>query len=148
VGKVKSQGEDGIRGQYISSTTAHLMMKRAVTMTFFDEVHIDVSQLPAPSTLWVQHLHSSFTTITVHCSDSSRQKFFWVPSLDATASRHELMDSPLGERLYIDQDSPIRVRVEGDEFYEHEPGPPKATEGVRVDLTTEPKQPPYRIMVS
>lgn len=58
------------------------------------------------------------------------------------------MDSPFIDRLYIDQDTPIRVRVEGDEFYEHEPGPPKATEGVRVDLTREPKQPPYRIMVS
>lgn len=50
VGKVKSQDEDGIRGRYTPNTTARLLMKRAVTMTFFDEVHIDVSQLPAPST--------------------------------------------------------------------------------------------------
>ncbi len=81
-------------------------------------------------------------------SDSSRQKFFWAPTLEVTASREALMDSTFSDRLYIDQDTPIRVRVEGDEFYEHEPGPPKATEGVRVDRTREPKQPPYRIMVS
>jgi DNA-directed RNA polymerase III subunit RPC8 len=58
------------------------------------------------------------------------------------------MDSAFAERLYIELDAPIRFRVEGDEFYDDEPGPPKATEGVRVDLTREPKKPPYHIFVS
>ncbi|KIM33099.1 hypothetical protein M408DRAFT_326752 [Serendipita vermifera MAFF 305830] len=114
-GKVKSQDEDGIR----------------VSLTFFDEVYIDVSQLPAPCAY-----------------DFSRQKFFWSPSLEEGATRLQLMDSPFGERLYIELDAPIRFRVEGDEFYDDEPGPPKASEGVRVDLTREPKKPPYRIFAS
>ena len=57
------------------------------------------------------------------------------------------MDSPFAERLYIELDAPIRFRVEGDEFYDDEPGPPKALEGVRIDLTKEPKKAPYRIFV-
>jgi hypothetical protein len=56
------------------------------------------------------------------------------------------MDSPIVERLYIELDGTIRFRVDGDEFYDFEPGPPKATEGVRVDLT-KPKQAPYKIYV-
>jgi DNA-directed RNA polymerase III subunit RPC8 len=80
-------------------------------------------------------------------SDFSRQKFFWAPSLEEGATRLQLMDSPFTERLYIELDAPIRFRVEGDEFYDDEPGPPKASEGVRVDLTREPKKPPYHIFV-
>lgn len=53
----------------------------------------------------------------------------------------------MSERLYINVDAPIRIRVEGDEFYDEEPGPPKAAEGVRLDLTRDAKKPSYRIMV-
>ncbi|PVG02100.1 hypothetical protein CPB86DRAFT_752314 [Serendipita vermifera] len=115
VGKVKSQDEQGIR----------------VTLNFFDEIYIDVTQLPAPCAF-----------------DSSRQKFFWSPTLDEDATRTQLMDSPISERLYIELDAPIKFRVEGDEFHDEEPGPPKMSEGVRIDLTKEPKRAPYRIIAS
>ncbi|CAG7847507.1 DNA-directed RNA polymerase III subunit rpc8 Short=RNA polymerase III subunit C8; AltName: Full=RNA polymerase III subunit C25 [Serendipita indica DSM 11827] len=114
IGKVKSQDEDGIR----------------VTLTFFDEVHIDKSQLPAPCAF-----------------DSSRQKFFWAAQMEPDTKRTELMDSPFQERLYIELDAPIRFRVEGDEFYDDEPGPPKAAQGAKYDLTVS-KRPPYRIFAS
>ncbi|KAG8779211.1 DNA-directed RNA polymerase III subunit rpc25 [Serendipita sp. 401] len=115
IGKVKSQDEEGIK----------------LTLTFFDEIYIDKTQLPAPCAY-----------------DSSKQQFFWAPKLEADATRTQLMDMPLSERLYIELEAPIRFRVEGDEFYDEEPGPPKATEGVRIDLTREPKRAPYQIFAS
>jgi DNA-directed RNA polymerase III subunit RPC8 len=48
--------------------------------------------------------------------------------------------------MYIDAGEIVRVRVESDEFYDHEPGPPKALEGVRV--AREQKKAPYTIVVS
>jgi hypothetical protein len=49
--------------------------------------------------------------------------------------------------MYIDAGEIVRVRVESDEFYDHEPGPPpKALEGVRV--AREQKKAPYTIIVS
>jgi len=47
--------------------------------------------------------------------------------------------------MYIDQGEPIRVRVEADEFYDDEPGPPKALEGVQVQR--ESKRAPYVVFV-
>ena len=44
------------------------------------------------------------------------------------------------------QGEAIRVRVEADEFYDDEPGPPKAAEGVQIKR--EPRRPPYTIIVS
>lgn len=58
-----------------------------------------------------------------------------------------MLDSPTTERMYIDAGEIVRVRVESDEFYDHEPGPPpKALEGVRV--AREQKKAPYTIIVS
>ena len=48
--------------------------------------------------------------------------------------------------MYIERDEVIRVRVESDEFYDDEPGPPKVTEGVQVKR--ESKRPPYTVCVS
>jgi DNA-directed RNA polymerase III subunit RPC8 len=56
-----------------------------------------------------------------------------------------MLDTPLTDRMYIDQGEVIRVRVEADEFYDFEPGPPKAQDGVAVKL--EPKRAPYVIVV-
>lgn len=47
--------------------------------------------------------------------------------------------------MYIDQGEVVRVRVEADEFYDDEPGPPKAAEGVMVKR--EARRPPYTIIV-
>lgn len=49
--------------------------------------------------------------------------------------------------MYIDAGEVVRVRVESDEFYDDEPGPPKATEGVQ-QVQTEHRRPPYTITVS
>lgn len=49
--------------------------------------------------------------------------------------------------MYIDTGEIVRVRVETDEFYDDEPGPPKANEGV-VAPQSEGKRPPYTITVS
>jgi len=58
-----------------------------------------------------------------------------------------MLDSQTTERMYIDAGEIVRVRVESDEFYDHEPGPPpKALEGVRV--AREQKKAPYTITVS
>lgn len=48
--------------------------------------------------------------------------------------------------MHIDQGEIVRVRVEADEFYDDEPGPPKATEGVVIKH--EARRPPYTIIVS
>jgi len=57
----------------------------------------------------------------------------------------QLLDSPVSERMYIDQGEVIRVRVEAEDFYDDEPGPPKMAEGVQV--LREPKRAPYNIIV-
>ena len=50
--------------------------------------------------------------------------------------------------MYIDAGEVVRVRVETDEFYDDEPGPPKATEGVHQTPTLEGRRAPYTITVS
>lgn len=50
--------------------------------------------------------------------------------------------------MYIDAGEVVRVRVEADEFYDDEPGPPKATEGVQQTLQLENRRAPYTITVS
>lgn len=78
-------------------------------------------------------------------SDPNERAYFWLPGSEAT-STHELLDSPVAERLYIDQGEIVRARVERDEFCDDEPGPPKATEGVLI--SGEARQPPYTVTVS
>lgn len=77
-------------------------------------------------------------------SDPNERAHFWLPGSQST-STHELLDSPTSERMYIDQGETVRVRVETDEFYDDEPGPPKATEGVQIKM--ESRRPPYTITV-
>lgn len=48
--------------------------------------------------------------------------------------------------MYIDQGEVLRVRVETEDFYDDEPGPPKMAEGVQV--ARDPKRAPYNIIVS
>ncbi len=58
------------------------------------------------------------------------------------------MDFPTSQRMYIDNNEIIRVRVEADEFFDDEPGPPKAGEGGIMQPKAERKRAPYNIVVS
>jgi DNA-directed RNA polymerase III subunit RPC8 len=57
-----------------------------------------------------------------------------------------MLETPVAERMYIDQGEVVRVRVEADDFFDDEPGPPKMADGVQVKR--EVKRAPYNIIVS
>ncbi|KDQ19103.1 hypothetical protein BOTBODRAFT_63227 [Botryobasidium botryosum FD-172 SS1] len=97
-----------------------------LTLEFFDDIYIPVAYLPHP-----------------HAFDPNDRQHFWVP--DRTTE--ELLDEPLPQRNYLEAGEYIRVRVESDEFYDDEPGPPKVIEGVAVQDDTY-RRPPYRIICS
>lgn len=78
-------------------------------------------------------------------SDPNERAHFWLPESESKTS-HELLESPTADRMYIDQGEIVRVRVEVDEFYDDEPGPPKAAEGVVIKR--EPRRAPYTVIVS
>ncbi|KAL5513107.1 RPC25 [Sanghuangporus vaninii] len=120
--KVKSSDEEGIR----------------LSIGFFDDMHVPHSYLPVPSAF-----------------DPSERAHFWVahhPPLEADpnhiCTQHELLDTPTSERMYIDTGDVLRARVETDEFYDDEPGPPKATEGGVMLAKAERRRPPYFIICS
>lgn len=81
-------------------------------------------------------------------SDPNELAFFWAPQMPEESTRLELLDGDKEDRFYIDPGNLIRFRVESDEFIDDEPGPPKALEGVRLELAKEAKRPPYSITVS
>lgn len=89
-------------------------------------------------------------TLVYITSDSNERAHFWLPSAadgETKPTVHDMLDSQTTERMYIDAGEIVRVRIESDEFYDHEPGPPpKALEGVRV--AREQKRAPYTITVS
>ncbi|EIM86621.1 polymerase III polypeptide H [Stereum hirsutum FP-91666 SS1] len=100
-----------------------------LSVGFFEDMWIPLNYLPQPSAF-----------------DVNERAHFWLPSAEATATTHELLDSPTSERMYIDQGEIVRVRVETDEFYDDEPGPPKAQEGIQV--VREARRPPYNVTCS
>ena len=124
----------------------------AVTVGFFDDMYIPLHYLPQPSALYVAsclfrlpgHEHS-LTNSTLLISDPNERAHFWLAESEATTV-HELLESATTDRMYIDQNEVVRVRVETDELYDDEPGPPKAAEGVVV--RRELRRPPYTITVS
>jgi len=99
-----------------------------LTLGFFDDIYIPASYLPQPSAF-----------------DSNERAHFWLPDSELT-STHEMLETPIAERMYIDQGEVVRVRVETDEFFDDEPGPPKMAEGVQVQR--EVKRAPYNIICS
>lgn len=116
-----------------------------VTVGFFDDIYIPTAYLPQPSALYV--ISYSFTVgpnRPLKTSDPNERCHFWIPDSTLTTST-ELLDTPVAERMYIERDEVVRVRVESDEFYDDEPGPPKLTEGVQVKK--EPKRAPYTVCV-
>ncbi|KAF9231463.1 RNA polymerase III subunit Rpc25-domain-containing protein [Melanogaster broomeanus] len=99
-----------------------------LSVGFFDDMYIPLAYLPHPATF-----------------DPNERAHFWLPDSEAKTT-HERLESPTSERMYIDQGEIIRVRVEADEFYDDEPGPPKAAEGVAVNR--EVRRAPYSIICS
>lgn len=83
--------------------------------------------------------------VLIDHSDPNERAHFWLPNSELTKS-HELLDSPTADRMYFETGEVIRVRVESDEFYDNEPGPPKALEGVTV--MKEAARAPYTVVVS
>lgn len=57
----------------------------------------------------------------------------------------EMLDTPLTSRMYIDRNELLRVRVESDEFFDDEPGPPKASEGVIIQRPL--RRSPFQVIV-
>ncbi|KAG8221146.1 RNA polymerase III subunit Rpc25-domain-containing protein [Butyriboletus roseoflavus] len=98
-----------------------------LSVGFFDDMYIPIAYLPQPSAF-----------------DPNERAHFWLPESEATTS-HELLESATADRMYVDQGEIIRVRVEVDEFYDDEPGPPKAAEGVVIKR--EARRAPYTIIV-
>lgn len=56
-----------------------------------------------------------------------------------------MLDTPLTSRMYIDRNEVMRIRIESDEFFDDEPGPPKAAEGVLVQKPL--RRSPYQVTV-
>lgn len=121
----------------------------SVSVGFFDDMYIPAVYLPQPSAF-----------------DPNERAHFWLPSTASPPpsppgspsqaapapppppTTHQLLDSPLTSRMYIDQNEILRVRVESDEFYDDEPGPPKAKEGIMVQREEDRgRRAPYSVVV-
>lgn len=130
-----------------------------VSVGFFDDMHVPITYLPTPSTLYAQSLLSLSKPILfthAYLSDPNERAHFWFASYEPPAdnpehlpTKHELLDSPIAQRMYIDAGETVRVRVELDEFYDDEPGPPKAGEGgvMPKDGRMDKRRAPYTITV-
>ncbi|PAV20044.1 polymerase III polypeptide H [Pyrrhoderma noxium] len=117
--KVKSSDENSIR----------------LSVGFFDDMYVPLAFRPIPSAF-----------------DPNERAHFWIPmdesELEAQIpTQHELLDTPTDRRMYIDSGEIVRVRVEADEFFDDEPGPPKAAEGVMA-AKRERRRSPYTITCS
>ncbi|GLB41509.1 putative RNA polymerase III subunit Rpc25 [Lyophyllum shimeji] len=99
-----------------------------LSVGFFDDIYIPIAYLPQPNAF-----------------DPNERAHFWLPDSELTSTT-EMLDTPLAERMYIDQGEVVRVRVEGDDFFDEEPGPPKMAEGVAVHR--EAKRAPYNVICS
>ncbi|KAF8240250.1 hypothetical protein L208DRAFT_1352865 [Tricholoma matsutake] len=99
-----------------------------LTVGFFDDIYIPASYLPQPSAF-----------------DPNERAHFWLPDSELTTT-HEMLETPVTDRMYIDQGEVVRVRVEADDFFDDEPGPPKMADGVQV--LREVKRAPYNIICS
>jgi len=99
-----------------------------LTVGFFDDIYIPASYLPQPCAF-----------------DPNERAYFWLPDSELTTT-HEMLETPVAERMYIDQGEVVRVRVEADDFFDDEPGPPKMAEGMQVK--SEVKRAPYNVICS
>ncbi|KAG5641879.1 hypothetical protein DXG03_004019 [Asterophora parasitica] len=99
-----------------------------LSVGFFDDIYIPVAYLPQPTAF-----------------DPNERAHFWLPDSDLEKT-HEMLDTPVAERMYIDQGEVVRVRVEADDFFDDEPGPPRMADGVQVHR--EAKRAPYNVVCS
>ncbi|KAJ7595970.1 polymerase III polypeptide H [Mycena floridula] len=99
-----------------------------VTLGFFDDIYIPAVYLPQPSAF-----------------DSTERAHFWVPEAEEP-SNESLLATPAGSRMYIDAGETLRIRVEADEFYDDEPGPPQIVEG--IVQPREKRRAPYTVLCS
>ncbi|KAF8519657.1 polymerase III polypeptide H [Gautieria morchelliformis] len=99
-----------------------------LSIGFFDDLYVPLTYLPQPSAF-----------------DPNEQAYFWLPESELTSTA-EMLDTPLTSRMYIDRNEVVRVRVESDEFFDDEPGPPKAADGVIVQR--ELRRSPFQITCS
>ncbi|KAF7309525.1 hypothetical protein MIND_00323300 [Mycena indigotica] len=95
-----------------------------LSLDFFDDIYVPIHYLPVPNAF-----------------DPNERAHFWHASGDAEAKQTELLDTPVTERMWIDKGEIVRVRVEGDEFYDDEPGPVKMAEGVQVVKEVQTRAP-------
>lgn len=127
VAKVKSSDEEGIRRTFLP-ILPHIQADErlhVVSIGFFDDMYIPTAYLPQPSAF-----------------DPSERAYFWLS--EPPEPPIPLLDTPLTTRMYIDQGEVVRVRVEADEFYDDEPGPPNARAEREVDTK---RRSPYTVVV-
>ena len=108
-----------------------------VTVGFFDDIDIPTAYLPQPNVLYV--------ILSVLIAPSKLAIRMSTVISGSQTQPLQQVDTPVAERMYIQRDEVVRVRVESDEFYDDGPGPPKQTEGVQVKK--EPKRAPYTVCV-
>jgi hypothetical protein len=115
--------------------------------------HLHPGTIP-PTTVCIVGLFLSLSTIccNIHTiSDPNERAHFWIPDSPVTTAT-ELLETPLADRMYIDQGEVTRMRVEADDFCDDEPGPPKVTEGAAgssVQVNREhQRRAPYIVCVS
>nr|GAT56602.1 predicted protein [Mycena chlorophos] len=99
-------------------------LEATVSVEFFDDIYVPAHYLPVPNAF-----------------DPNERAHFWYASGDAGTTTHELLDTPISERMWIDKGEIVRVRVESDEFYDDEPGPVKMNEGVQVVKEAQTRAP-------
>lgn len=83
---------------------------------------------------------------SVRPSDPQERAHFWLPETTSETPEN-LLTSPIAERMYIEKDEVLRVRVETDEFYDDEPGPPVIIDGQKMEKIEGKRRAPYTIVV-
>lgn len=107
-------------------------------MGFFDDIFLPSELLPSPRAF-----------------DHEEKAWFWIGAYEPDdPSAQDPLSVPKEDRFYMDKGEIVRFRVEGDQFYDAEPGPPiiKEANGEAEEETSEgvlgKKRAPYTIIVS
>lgn len=102
-----------------------------LSVGFFDDMYVPSAYLPMPNAF-----------------DPVERAHFWVAPTndDRELPSQHLLDTPISERMYIDTGEVVRVRVEADEFYDDEPGPPNASKTMSASKSR--RRPPFVVTCS
>ena len=101
-----------------------------VTMGFFDDIYIPAAFIPTPSAF-----------------DHADQTWFWVQDPQSEQEQQDPLSVPREDRAYLDNNEPIRFRVESDHFSDPEPGPKKKGDEAE-EVVEKPGLAPFVITVS